>query len=255
MQVDSVAFVLLLLLIGLATGGLTGLTGASGMSILISGLLLVGCEIREVIGLTFLVTLANSATSVIPYWRRQLIDLRLAVLLSLPAMLAVVGGHQMAARVPETWLQRVMLVALFAAGLRITLSRRMEQEGERPIRSLPSFLIMLLGAAIGLMMGVMGGGGGLFIGAVLMIVLRMPVKRAIGTSILVMAATAVPGLVLHSFDQTVNWSNGAVIAVASTLAAFASGRLATRISVVVVKRTLGAYLLVVSVVLALKSVW
>ena len=65
MEVDSAAKVLLLVMIGLATGGLTGLTGASGMSILISGLLMVGLEIREVIGLTFLVTLVNSATSVI----------------------------------------------------------------------------------------------------------------------------------------------------------------------------------------------
>ena len=47
-----------LVVIGLATGVLTGLTGASGMSILISTLLLAGAEIRQVIGLTFVVTLS-----------------------------------------------------------------------------------------------------------------------------------------------------------------------------------------------------
>ena len=128
MHVDSAALVLLLGFIGLATGGLTGLTGASGMSILISGLLMVGCEIREVIGLTFLVTLVNSLTSVIPYWRRQLIDRRLAASLAVPAMVAVIAGHQLAEGVPDAWLRTVMLVALFGAGLRITLSRSMEQE-------------------------------------------------------------------------------------------------------------------------------
>ena len=50
----------ILTIVGLATGSLTGLTGASGMPILISALLLAGIEIREVIGLTFVVTLVNS---------------------------------------------------------------------------------------------------------------------------------------------------------------------------------------------------
>tara|TARA_B100000686_G_scaffold202613_1_gene209554 strand:- start:1773 stop:2120 length:348 start_codon:yes stop_codon:yes gene_type:complete len=113
--------------------------------------------------------------------------------------------------------------------------------------------VIVLGFVIGLIMGIMGGGGGLFIGAVLMIAFRMPVKRAIGTSILVMGATAVPGLVLHGIAQTANWQAGGVITVASTIAAFGSGRLATRIPVPVVKRLLGGYLLVISLLLALKS--
>jgi len=113
--------------------------------------------------------------------------------------------------------------------------------------------VIPLGVAIGLIMGVMGGGGGLFIGAVLMIAFRIPVKRAIGTSILVMGVTAVPGLVLHGIAQTANWQAGGMIAVASTVAAFGSGRLATRVPVTVVKRFLGGYLLVISVLLAVKS--
>ena len=253
MEVDSAAKVLLLVMIGLATGGLTGLTGASGMSILISALLMVGCEIREVIGLTFLVTLVNSATSVIPYWRRQLIDQRMATTLALPAIAGVLAGHHLAAGVPDAWLQTVMLVALFAAGVRITLSRSMEQETARSTRQPPLPLVIVLGFVIGLIMGIMGGGGGLFIGAVLMLAFHMPVKRAIGTSILVMGATAVPGLVLHGIAQTANWQAGGVIAVASTISAFGSGRLATRVPVPVVKRFLGGYLLVTSLLLALKS--
>ena len=253
MHVDSAALVLLLGFIGLATGGLTGLTGASGMSILISGLLMVGCEIREVIGLTFLVTLVNSLTSVIPYWRRQLIDRRLAASLAVPAMVAVIAGHQLAEGVPDAWLRTVMLVALFGAGLRITLSRSMEQENSEMPRRPPLPIVIILGGAMGLIMGVMGGGGGLFIGAALMIAFRLPVKRAIGTSILVMGATAVPGLVLHGIDQTANWEAGGVIAVASTVAAFGSGRLATRIPVPIIKRFLGGYLLVISVLLGLRS--
>ncbi|MEE3369441.1 MAG: sulfite exporter TauE/SafE family protein, partial [Planctomycetota bacterium] len=172
MEVDSAAKVLLLVVIGLATGGLTGLTGASGMSILISGLLMVGCEIREVIGLTFLVTLVNSLTSVIPYWRRQLVDQRMAAALAVPAVVGVFAGHQLAEAVPDTWLQTVMLVALFVAGARITLSRSMEQETGRPPRRPAISLVILLGVVIGLIMGGMGGGGGRFIGAVLVIAFR-----------------------------------------------------------------------------------
>ncbi|MEE3369923.1 MAG: sulfite exporter TauE/SafE family protein, partial [Planctomycetota bacterium] len=123
----------------------------------------------------------------------------------------------------------------------------------RPPRRRANPRVLLLGVDLGRSRGGRGGGGGLFIGAVLVIAFRMPVKRAIGTSILVMGVAAVPGLLLHGIAQTANWQAGGMIAVASTVAAFGSGRVATRVPVAVVKRFLGGYLLVISVLLALKS--
>ena len=56
-----------MILIGALTGVLTGLTGASGMSVLISGLLLAGLDVREVIGLSFAVTFCNTLVATPPY--------------------------------------------------------------------------------------------------------------------------------------------------------------------------------------------
>ncbi len=55
-----------LIIIGLLTGVLTGFTGASGMSVLISGLLIAGLDVRDVIGLTFAVTFTNSLAAIGP---------------------------------------------------------------------------------------------------------------------------------------------------------------------------------------------
>jgi len=250
MQVDSATIVLLLLLVGIATGGLTG---ASGMSVLISGLLMMGIDIRGVIGLTFLVTLVNSMTSVIPDWRGQLIDLRLAAFLSLSAMLAVIvrppagrpSSRFVAASRDDCGIvpRRIACHALPQYGA--SSGRNRSQTAEFP--SHPAGDVDRTDY----------GGDGWW---------RRPVHRSRADDRLPdtgqagnryfdfsKGATAVPGLVLHGIDHTTNWLAGGVIAASSILTAFASAQLATRIPVPIVKRLLGGYLLVISVLLVLKS--
>ena len=82
---------MVLIAIGLVTGLLTGLTGASGMSVLISALLLIGMDVRDVIGLTFAVTLVNAVGAIGPYIRREQWDKQLVLAIGLPAVAGVTG--------------------------------------------------------------------------------------------------------------------------------------------------------------------
>ena len=82
------------LAVGAATGIVTGLTGA-GMSVFISSLLLMGFPIREVIGLSFAVTLANAATAAIPYAKKGNIPPVPAIVMSLSAAVMVVPGYRL----------------------------------------------------------------------------------------------------------------------------------------------------------------
>ena len=122
MALDDGLLYLALAAIGATTGVLTGLTGASGMSLLISGLLLLGVEIRDIIGLTFVVTLVNSAVALGPYWRHGRVDLRTALWVAIPAMLAVVAGHFVARRVTSGALTNGITAALFCVGWRFLLA-------------------------------------------------------------------------------------------------------------------------------------
>jgi uncharacterized membrane protein YfcA len=150
-------FYLLLVGIGIATGSLTGLTGASGMSILISLLMLAGVDIRQVIGLTFVVTLANASVTVWQYWRHGNVDRRAAWLVALPAVLAVLLGHLFAGHFRPGVLSGVMVLFLFVAGIRFLTSADEPDADENSTRGRPpAWLLIVLGSIIGLIMGIMG---------------------------------------------------------------------------------------------------
>ena len=158
----------ILIMIGLATGVLTGLTGASGMSILISALLLAGLEIRQVIGLTFVITLVNAAIALGSYWRHGHVDARSGVLVATPAIGAVLLGHLFSRTVEASSLTGVMVVCLFVVGAKFLVSPgdREQLDAEPVGRPHPAPLV-LLGCVAGFVMGIMGGGGGAFIGVAL----------------------------------------------------------------------------------------
>ncbi|HIF34430.1 MAG TPA: sulfite exporter TauE/SafE family protein [Planctomycetaceae bacterium] len=262
-MLDTPTFYILLVLIGAVTGALTGLTGASGMSVLISALLLVGLNIRDVIGLTFAVTLANAATSLPAYWRKGNINLRVALWLSIPAMAAVPLGHAFGGRVESNGLTAVIVVCLFAIGLKFVISTTGSKAAtdvqpatatdDKPkTHRTPTYALVPLGILLGTMMGVMGGGGAVFIGAGLILLFRMPARMAIGTSVFIMGLVAIPGVFLHLHGGTLEWAPAAAVLASSIPVAALTSNLAHRISEVLIKRLLGIYLLFISLFLLSK---
>jgi uncharacterized membrane protein YfcA len=252
-MLDSLPLYLLLAGIGVATGTLTGLTGASGMSILISLLLLAGVDVREVIGLTFVVTLVNAIGSAGPYLKHGNVDRRLATWVGVPATLAVLVGHQLAGAVRPGVLSGVLVVFLGAAGVRfLTSSAEPPATNLKPDRRPPGWVLAALGAVIGLVMGMMGGGGAIFIGAIFILFFRLPARLAIGTSVVIMGLAALPGVIVHVLSGTLRWDYATAIVLPSLPASWASSRWAHRIRPTTVRRCLGGYLVVISIVLAAK---
>jgi len=246
-------FYLMLAGIGVATGTLTGLTGASGMSILISLLLLAGVDIRQVIALTFVVTLVNALFAVGEYWKHGNVDRRVAALVGIPAALLVPGGHQLGGALQPEVLTGVMVVFLFGVGLRLLKSPGEPEPKEGASGLSPRIWpLLVLGPVLGVIMGITGGGGGVFMAAVFILLLGMPTRAAIGTSVLIMGIAAVPGVVAHSAGHTLPWVYAAAIVLPSIPAALASSRLANRIRPATVKRILGTYLVLISPLLAAK---
>ena len=60
--------------------------------------------------------------------------------------------------------------------------------------SVNGLVIVLLGAATGVLSGLFGVGGGFMIVPVLVLVMRVPMREAVGTSLLVMVMTSLAGI-------------------------------------------------------------
>lgn len=224
------------------------------MSILISALLWAGIDIRQVIGLTFVITLANSVVAIGTYFRNHHVDLRVGLWVATPAMGCVLLGHQLSDHIDTHWLTGVMLVCLFAMGIKFIFAPHDRQHRDAIAAGRPMAApLVLMGGIAGFVMGVMGGGGAVFLAIALAVFFKMETKTAIGTSLLVMGLAAIPGVVSHVSSETIKISLVTPILMASLPAAYVASWYANRIPKELIKRILGTYLVCISTLLLFRA--
>jgi len=88
------------------------------------------------------------------------------------------------------------------------------------------FLAALLAVAIGVTLGLLGGGGSTLTLPLLVYVLRVDPRAAIATSLVVVGVTSVVALVPHLRARRVQWSTGAIVGVFGMLGASLGARVA-----------------------------
>jgi uncharacterized membrane protein YfcA len=89
---------------------------------------------------------------------------------------------------------------------------------------------LVLSLAIGLSLGLLGGGGSILTVPVLHYVLRIEAHDAIAMSLVVVGATSLVALVPHARAGRVQWRVGLAFGAASVVTAFMGGRLGTAFS-------------------------
>ena len=113
-------------------------------------------------------------------------------------------------------------------------------------------LAAITGFLVGVLTGVIGVGGGFLLVPALVLISGLPMKRAAGTSLLVIAANCVFGLVSnalnsdHIFDR-VAWEPVGIIAGCGIAGSVVGAHFASRIPVVLLRKLFAAMLVLVAI--------
>lgn len=209
--------------LGLATGVLSGLFGVGGGVLSQPGMRLLGLEPLVVIGTALPVIIPGAASGAVRYVREGLIRWP-AVWATVPVGLvgAVIGGV-LGERVPGDG----HLLQLCTAGLLGVSSYRMGKGSNAPAPPAPLAetdapeapdhgptptqddtspgRYAAIGAVSGVLSGLLGIGGGVIMVPAFVQLARMQVKTAIATSLVCVGAFAVPGTVTHALLEHVDW--------------------------------------------------
>lgn len=86
-------------------------------------------------------------------------------------------------------------------------------------------LVLLLAVAVGLSLGLLGGGGSILTVPLLVYVAGMDPKEAIATSLVVVGVTSAVGVVAHARGGRVQWRTGLIFGAAGMVGAYIGGRL------------------------------
>jgi uncharacterized membrane protein YfcA len=121
------------------------------------------------------------------------------------------------------------------------------------VRNRP-LVLATIGILAGVYSGFLGLGGGFLIVPGLTRFLGMPVKRAIGTSLVAVAVLAVPGTISHSLLGHIDWPLAGLLALGVVPGALIGARLTGRASDRLVRLSFAALLAVVGVWLAVSEI-
>lgn len=130
---------------------------------------------------------------------------RLYIVPAIPSTLFVLGGFTMTKSIGiMLFFALVMLMASFSMIKQGKESAPDEIEPNQLKFNYP--LILLEGAVVGLLTGIVGAGGGFLIIPALVLLAKLPMKMAVGTSLLIIAAKSLLGFIgdLRP-DQLIDW--------------------------------------------------
>jgi uncharacterized membrane protein YfcA len=191
----------ILVLIGIAVGALTGITGSSGVLIVVPALSYLGLTFQESIGSSLLVDVITTISVVVVYFRYGNVDLKLATLLAVGAIIGAQTGAHIAFIVPEKALE---IAFIFFTSYMAYISFKRSKNPRLQLRSIKvgegvaKVLAILLAFVIGNVTGTLGASGGIMFIAVMMLLFPfMDIKRMIGSATLAMLFSATSGSIAY----------------------------------------------------------
>ena len=97
-------------------------------------------------------------------------------------------------------------VIMLLAGLSMIRKNKSEENDKEPSGIIYNYpMIVLEGAIIGTITGIVGAGGGFLIIPALVLLARLPMKMAIGTSLLIIAVKSLAGFLGDLSNQSIDW--------------------------------------------------
>lgn len=207
------------LLVGAVTGFLSGLLGIGGGFILVPLLATLGIPIHNAIGASLVFVACASLAGVSQHFRQGTVDILVAAIVAVPAAFMAIEGAHFSGLLPASTLSlsfSVLLIGVFLMYMFAPASRDL-----RPPAAVPpeksrwhilhrqrtvadvsySYNVNTIKAVFsGVMTGALAGfgvGGGFFLVPVSVVILRIPLRVAIGTSLAVLFFPASLGSLTH----------------------------------------------------------
>lgn len=245
-----------------------GLIGGGG-SILTLPVLVYMMGINPVLSTAYSLFVVGTTSLVgsVSYMRKAQINYRAALVFAIPSFLAVfLTRKYLVPAIPDPVfslgafeLSRNVAIMLFFALVMLAASFSMIRDKKGETRqeigevqfNLP--LIALEGALVGTLTGIVGAGGGFLIIPALVLLARLPMKMAVGTSLLIIAAKSLIGFLGDLSNMPVDWPFLLEFTAFSIVGIFVGTYLSRYVPGEKLKKTFGWFVLVMGVYIIAKE--
>lgn len=211
-----------------------------------------------VVGSTSLVGSFNS-------YRKKLIDFKTALLFGISSVITVfvtrkfllplipdvipVGNYNL----PFSVLTMVLFaILMLLASVKMITAKPLKEETVHANKSIA--MLLLYGVGIGLITGFLGAGGGFLLIPALVLILKLPMKKAIGTSLLIIALNSIVGFVADAGHHKIEWNFLLTISAIAIAGILIGGLLSKKINGNKLKKGFGWFVLIMGIYIIVKEV-
>jgi uncharacterized membrane protein YfcA len=211
----------------------------------------------------------SSLVGAFPKYKAGMIDLKTALVFGVPSIIAVFLTRKvLVPAIPVTLFEVagisvtkalammiLFAVLMVAASVSMIRDKKKEEVDSNEPRVFNYPMILLEGAVVGVLTGLVGAGGGFLIIPALVMLSKLPMKQAVGTSLLIIAAKSLIGFtgdVMENADQ-MDWTLLSVVTALAIIGIFIGNQLSKKIDGAALKKGFGWFVLVMGIYIIIKE--
>lgn len=238
--------------LGFMIGLVLGLLGGGGSILTVPALVyIVGQSPQAAVTASLMIVGANSLLGAYLHRLHGMLNLRVALIFG--------GSGMVAAYLSAGWSQQIaptVLMTLFAALMlvvgAIMLLHKPPTDAQCHQRGW--LITVVSGLGVGVLTGFLGVGGGFLIVPALVMLVGLPMRQAVGTSLIVIAMNSLAGFLGHLTGMTIDFGVIVVFVVSGIAGTFAGVRLATRLQPARLRTLFAGFVIALALVLLYDNV-
>jgi uncharacterized membrane protein YfcA len=211
----------------------------------------------------------SSLVGAFPKYKAGMIDLKTALVFGVPSIIAVFLTRKvLVPAIPATLFEIagvsvtkalammiLFAVLMVAASVSMIRDKKKEEQATDEPRVFNYPMILLEGAVVGVLTGLVGAGGGFLIIPALVMLSKLPMKQAVGTSLLIIAAKSLIGFtgdVMENAAQ-MDWALLSIVTSLAVVGIFVGNQLSKKIDGAALKKGFGWFVLVMGIYIIIKE--
>lgn len=222
--------VLRVVFVGLLAGFLSGLFGVGGGILIVPALVLVlGFTQRLAHGTSLAAVLPIAISSLTSYALEDKVDWKVGALLAVGAVVGAVIGTHILHRLPHDMLAIAFAVLLIATAVRLLFDHS-NAGGRGALTAVTVLTLLLVGFITGVLAGLLGVGGGIFVVPAMVVGYGIPAAVAKGTSLAMIVPTSIMGTWRNRRNRNVDLRVAGILGLAGVVSAFVGGKISVGMS-------------------------